>query len=285
VAATRVWTSANSLKVVGLTVLLAALLSVNYGAVALSSAASKAPLQLVIVAFVDTLVFSYFVISSQWTGKKEWGAVFAALYGMVYVLTAIESVYLGSLLSASTVISLLVDGAITSAIFAPALVWAFGGGKVDGVSSPRLQMPRKEWAWKIVASSGVYLLLFIVFGLVVYAPLGRALDPVAYAQEQATASTAAALVFPIELLRGGLWALLAVPAILALRFGWKKTGLVIGLLMAVPLSLTQFLATTMAVGLQVAHAGEIFGENLAFGVALVWILGARSRLPTQDERT
>lgn len=77
-----------------MTVLFAALLSVDYGAVALSNAASKAPLQVVIVAFVDTLLLSYFVISSRWTGRKEWGTVFAALYGMVYLLTAIESVYL-----------------------------------------------------------------------------------------------------------------------------------------------------------------------------------------------
>jgi hypothetical protein len=285
VAVTKGRTSANPLKVLGLTVLLAALLSVNYGAAALSDAASKAPIQLVMVAFVDTLLLSYFVISSRWTGRKEWGTVFAGLYGMVYLLTAIESVYLGSLLSASTVVSLLVNGAITSSIFAAALVWAFGSGKIEGVTGARLRMPGKEWVWKIVASAGVYLLLFIVFGLVVYAPLGRALDPVAYAQEQATASTSAALVFPIELLRGALWALLAVPAILALRFGWKKTGLVIGLLMAVPLAMTQFLATSMAAGLQVAHAGEIFGENLVFGLALVWILRARSRLPTQDLQT
>ena len=268
-----------------MTLLFAALLSIDYGAVALSSAASKAPLQVLIVAFVDTLLFSYFVISSRWTGIREWGAVFAALFGMVYFLTAVESVYLGGILSANAVVSLLVDGAITSTIFAAALIWAFGSGKMGGVSVARLRMPGREWAWKIVACAGAYLLLFIVFGLVVYAPLGKALDPVAYAQEQATASTAAALVFPTELFRGALWALLAVPAILALPFGWKKTGLVAGLLMAVPLSLTQFLATTMAVGLQVAHFGEIFGENLVFGLALVWILRVHSRLPTQDEQT
>jgi len=277
--------SADSLEVLALTVLLAALLSVNYDTATISNAASKAPLRVVIVAFIDTLLLSYFAISCRWTGRREWGAVFATLYGMVYFLTAIESVYLGTLLSASTLVSLLVNGAITSTIFAVASVWAFGGGKMEGVSSARLQMPGKEWAWKIVASAGAYLLLFIVFGLFVYAPLGRALDPVAFAQEQATASTAAALVFPIELLRGALWALLAVPAILGLTFGWKKTGLVVGLLMAVPLSMTQFLATTMVVGLQVAHASEIFGENLAFGLALVWILRVHSRLPTLNERT
>lgn len=114
-------------------------------------------------------------------------------------------------------------------------------------------------------------------------PLGKMLDPAAYAQEQSTASSAATLVFPIELLRGALWALFAAPAVLALPFGWKKTGLVVGVLMASPLALTLFLSTTMATGLQVAHAGEIFGENLVFGLALVSILRIHSRLPTAQD--
>lgn len=120
------WTSTDLLKLAGLTVLFAILLSINYSGLALSSAASKLPLQVVLVSFVDTVVLSYFVTSSRWTGRKEWGALFALLYGMVYVLTAIESVYLGSLLSASTVFTLLVNGGITSTVFAAALVWAFG---------------------------------------------------------------------------------------------------------------------------------------------------------------
>ena len=279
----RTWTSVDSLKLVGLIGLYAALLSTNYSGAALSSAATRAPLQIVLVAIVDTLLLSYFVVSSRWTGRREWGALVAVVYGTVYVLTAIESVYLGSLLSANTVFSLLVNGAITSTIFAAALVWAFGRRRMQAVGSVRLHMPRKEWAWKIVASAGFYLLLFIVFGVIIYMPLGKALDPSAYAQEQATAANAAALVFPIELLRGALWASFALPAILALPFGWKKTGVVVGLLLAAPLSMTLFLSTTMSIGLQVAHSGEIFGENLFFGFGLVWILRIHSRLPSQEE--
>jgi hypothetical protein len=125
------------------------------------------------------------------------------------------------------------------------------------------------------------LLVFVFLGVIVYMPLGKALDPAAYAQEQATAANAAALVFPIELLRGALWALFAVPAIIALPFGWKKTGVIIGLLMAVPLALVQFLSTTMTIGLQMAHTVEICGENMAFGFLLVWVLGVHSRLPAE----
>jgi hypothetical protein len=279
-AITRRWTSVDSLKIAGLTVLLAALLSVDYTSFALSSTALKTPLQMVVVAFIETVLLSYFVVSSRWTGRREWGAVLAVLYGMVYVLTAVESVYLGSLLSANTVLGILVSGGISSAIFAAALVWAFGGRTLGGRGA-RLAMPKREWVWKIIVSAGVYLVLFILFGAVVYAPLAKALDPVAFAQEQVIASQAASLVFPVELLRGALWALLAVPAILALPFEWRKTGLVVGLLMAVPLSLTLFLASTMTVGLQIAHTGEIFGENLVFGIALVWILRVHSRLASE----
>ncbi len=207
----------------------------------------------------------------------------AVLYGMVYVLTAAETFYLASILSSNVASTLLLHGAITSAIFAGALAWVFGSKGMQGdMISTRLKMPGKEWAWKIVVSAVVYLLLFFVFGFIVYMPLGKALDPVAYTQEQSSiASNTASLVFPIELLRGALWALFAVPAILALPFGWKKTGLIIGLLMAVPLALSQFLSTTMTIGLQMAHTAEIVGENMVFGFLLVWVLGVHSRLPAE----
>ena len=273
----------NVILIAGLTALSAALLSVNFSTITFSSEASKSPIQLVLIAFVDTLLLSYFVVSSRWGGWKQWGAVFAVLYGMVYILTAIESVYLGSLLSANTVFNLLLNGAIISVVFSGALVLAWKGKATqEKLQNIRLQMDRREWVWKVVVSAAVYLLLFMVFGLVLYMPLGKALDPAAFAQEQSTASAAGALVFPVELIRGALWALLAVPAIMALPFGWKKTGVIVGLLLAVPLALTQFLATSMTVGLQIAHCGEIFGENLVFGMLLLWILHMHSRLPAEE---
>jgi len=281
-AATNAWTPQGLFKVLGLTVLLVGLLSINYIGLGLSTAASQTPVQLLLVALCDTLVLSYFVVSSRRTGWKEWGAVFAVLYGMVYVLTAIESVYLGNLLSARTVLTLLANGAVTSSVFAGALVWAFRG-RAEGAPNARLHMGLGEWAWKIIAAAAVYLGLFILFGFAVYIPIAKALDPVSLAQEQTAASMAAGLVFPIELLRGALWALLAVPAILVLPFGWKKTAVMVGLLMAVPLSITLFLTTSMTAGLQVAHFVELFGENMVFGLALLWLMHLRSRLPGRAE--
>ena len=275
------WTKQVLLKVTGLALLFAALLSVDYRALTLSVAISTAPIQVIIFAFVNTLLLSYFVLSSSWTGWKELGAAFALLYGMVYLLTAAESIYLGSILPAATVFSLLINGAIVSAIFSGALVWALGNKRPQTeVNSRRLRMPTREWVWKILLSASVYLVLFLVFGGIVYTPIARLLDPSAFASEQSIASSAASLVFPIEFVRGTFWALFAVPAVLALRFGWKKTGLVIGLLMAVPLTLSQFLSTAETLGLQIAHSFEIAGANIVFGFLLLWILKIHSRFLT-----
>jgi len=268
-------------KVLGLTALLAVLLSFNYGALTLSNAALQTPAQLILVALADTLLLSYFVVSSRWTGWKEWGAIFSILYGVSYVLTALESVYLGSLLSASTTVALLLNGAITSGVFAAALVRVFDT-KAVAVDRPggRLDMRRIEWAWKIVLAGGAFLVLFILFGFVVYRPLGNLLDPVAMAKEQSIASSAALLVFPVEFIRGALLVLLAVPAVVALPYGWKETAMVVGLLMAVPVSGDLFLTTSMTFGLQVAHFAEVFGEVLVFGLLFVRILEVHSRLPS-----
>ena len=275
------WTREVLLKVAGLALLFAALLSVDYRALTLSAAITETPIQVIIFAFVNTLLLSYFVLSSSWRGWKEWRAAFALLYGMVYLLTAVESVYLGSILPASTVFSLIINGAIVSSVFSGALVWVLGNKKPDSeANSHRLRMPTGEWVWKVLLSASVYLIIFLVFGGIVYMPIAKLLDPVAFASEQRMASSAASLVFPIEFFRGTLWALFAAPAILALRFGWKKTGLVTGLLMAVPLTLSQFLSTAETVGLQIAHSFEIAGANIVFGFLLLWILNIHSRFVT-----
>jgi hypothetical protein len=279
-AVKNAWSLSNVSRVLGLTLLLAVLLSINYAGLAISKAVSDAPIQLILVALFDTLLLTYFVKSSSWTGRKEWAALFAMLYGMIYLLTAMESLYVGSVLSSGTVFGLLVNGAITSGIFAAVLVGVLGNrGTKAATPETRLVMPRREWVWKIVSSGGLYLLLFIVFGFAIYLPLARVLDPTALASEQSSAASAAMLVFPLELFRGALWALLAAPAVIALQFGWKKTGGMMALLFAVPLSGSILLSTAMTPGLQLAHFVEVFGENLVFGIGVVWILRMHSRLP------
>lgn len=272
------WAMTTWYKIVGLTLVLTALLSIDYLRLTISQTLLEAPLQLILVALLDTLVLSYFVTASRWTGLREGIAAFLLFYGVGYALTAMESVYLGELLPANVALGLLVNGAIRSAVFSLVLVWALGGKErqTEGATL-RLAMPIREWVWKIVAAGATWMLLFILFGAVVYLPLASILDPVGLSQEQA--ANLPLWLLPFQTIRGAIWVLLAMPAIIALRFGWRKTALTMGLLFAVPISANLLLPIGMSVGLQVAHFVEVFGENFVFGAFAVWILHLHSRLP------
>ena len=89
-----------------------------------------------------------------------------------------------------------------------------------------LRMPIKEWIWKILSSGAIYLVLFILFGFAVYGPLASALDKTAYAAEQAAIpASAAALVFPLEFLRGIIWTALAIVASVSLSFRLEEDSI------------------------------------------------------------
>lgn len=265
-------------KIAGLTLLLTALLSIDYPGLTISQTFLKGPLQFILVAFLDTLVLSYFVTASRWIGWRELIATFLVFYGVGYGLTAMESIYLGRLLPPNVALALLENGAIRSAIFTLVLVWALGGkGTPIRGANPRLVMRIREWIWKIVGAGAVWMLLFILFGAVVYLPLANFLDPVGLSQE--LGANLPLWTLPFQAIRGAIWILLAIPAIIALRTDWRKTALVMALLFAVPMSANLLLPTGMSVGLLVAHFLEVFGENFVFGAFAVWILHLRSRLP------
>jgi len=266
-------------RIAVLTVALFALFSFDFRGLAVSQTLLSDPLRLLMVAFIDTVVLGFFVSTARSSKLRAGGSVFAVFYGGNYLLTALESAYLGSILPLDLVIGLVVNGLIVSAAFAAALVLALGKGGEGNSAVPRLSVGAKEWVWKFALSGAVYLLLFMAFGLAVYYPIAKALDPVAFAAEQGAASSAAAFwVLPLEYVGGMLWVVLAVPVILAVTTVWKKTALVVGLLFAVPVSCSMLLSG-MSIGLTVAHATELFGENFAFGAFAVWLLHLRNRLP------
>lgn len=89
-------------------------------------------------------------------------------------------------------------------------------------------------------------------------PLARALDPVALSQEGAIAASSAVWIIPVEYLRGTVWFLLALPAILSLSYSWRKVAFIVALLFAVPISVNILLPNGMTSGLQIAHFTRYF---------------------------
>jgi hypothetical protein len=268
------------LKILGITLILTILFSINYLSLTVSQTILEAPIQVIVISFIDTIIFAYFVSESQWTGFREWAALFLVFYGVNYVLTAMESFYLVNLLPMRVVLSIIVNGAVVSSIFATVIVLFLGKKSTVTLKTPRLEMKVSEWAWKLISTGVVYVFLFIFFGIAVYYPLANAFDSSGLIIEQSSFGQAVAWILPFEAFRGIIWTILGVPAILSLQSGRRKTAIIMALLFAVPISLNMLLPTSSigSLGLQMAHFAEVLGENLVFGAAIVWILQLHSRL-------
>ena len=258
-----------------------ALLSWDFVGRTASGTFRSQPFGLIAVALADAAVFTAFGVRSRSAGWRLGASVFLVFYGVTYGLTALETVYVPNVLPPSSLSSLLANGAIVAGAFSAALVVLLGRAKRAAAQPTGAEPSTSRLGFgRVGIAALVYLLLFILVGIVVYDPLARVMDSSALAAEQgAIPASAASLVFLIELLRGGLWTLLAIPAIHSLPTPWRANGLLVGLLFAVPVAGAVGLSTTIAAGLVPAHIAEIVVENLLFGVTLAWLFRVRTTNP------
>jgi hypothetical protein len=194
-------------------------------------------------------------------------------YGVTSLMVAIEAIYLPETLPSDLVVRLVVNGAITAALFAFSVVLIHGRmkrGKEPQESNSRLVMPWTQWIWKLALIGLSWVVLFILFGALVFLPLAGQLAP-AVLDEYASLEMPA-WVLPFQALRAMLWAVLALPVIRMMKGPWWETGLAVALAFALLMGGNLLRPTDMQIGLQAAHLVEVFGENLVFGWVIVWLL-------------
>jgi hypothetical protein len=264
------------LKVVVLTLLLFILYSFDFLGLSLGKGVQAAPLLVLLVSFLHASVLSYPIIRSRWNGWRLIGAIFLLLYGVMYLMTAIEAVYLPEILTQQIVLGLLVNGAITAAVFSFVAVWLYGRLKKDNEKqepNQRLVMPWTQWIWRLALIAISYVFLYILFGAAVFLPIAGALDPKGLAE--ASALNLPNWIIPFQAFRGLLWAVIALPIIRMMRGRSWEAGLAVALSFAVVMGANQLLALDMSAGLRLAHIVEIFGENFVLGWVIVWLLHRR----------
>ena len=87
------------------------------GRLSLSEGVRTAPAMLLLVSLLQAAVLSYPIVRARWSGWRLVSAIFLLLYGVTKLMVAIEAVYLPEVLPADLVRHLLINGAITAAIF------------------------------------------------------------------------------------------------------------------------------------------------------------------------
>jgi len=268
------------LKVVILTILLFACNSIAAVAVGLSDSAQTvdatgAMVALLMVSALETIVLSYVIIRSRWTGWQLVVTVFLVFFGVKTFLSQIETVvflnYFVDIVPTEIIPKLFMMGAITAALFSPLAVLIHGrmkGAEKSQEPNQRLVLPWKEWGWKLILIAAIYLVIYFLFGLFVLIPLAGEAFQEYYGDLQLPV-----WIFPFQIVRAMIWTALALPVIRMMKGKWWEAGLAVALLFSVLMSV-QLLppGEIMPDRIRMSHFVELLSSGFLFGWIVVWLL-------------
>lgn len=242
--------------------------------------ASATLLALLAVSFVHAAVWTYIIRRSRWSGWKLVMTVFLVLYGVDTLMPQIETAYFVTRLPPGMLPRLFIAGLIVAAIFAPLAVLILGKAKsqADAGSDSRLNMPTTEWIAKLFVIAILYVFIYFTFGYFV-AWKSEAVrvyyggnDPGSFFAHIASVLRSEPLLFLLQVVRGLLWAAIAVPVIRMMRGKWWEAGLAVALLFATASSLLLIPNPLMPPEVRMAHLVETVTSNFLFGWLLTILL-------------
>lgn len=274
----------------------AALLPPAPAAGADTQAAARSAMLLLVVCALNAAVLSLLILRSRWTGARLALTIFVVFYGVMTVMNQIESLVFLTELPPGMVPGLFLMGAVVAAIVAPAAVLILGRWRGDArAHRPRRagQQPASEWAWKLALIAVAYVVLYFTFGYFVAwrSPAVRAyyggVDPGSVVAQLRSVFAETPWLPALQLLRGLLWAALAIPVIRMMTGAWWEAGLGTALLFSV-VACGQLLLPNpyMPDPVRIAHLAETASSNFIFAWLVVWLLGrghVSSRAPQPEK--
>jgi len=242
-------------------------------------------LALFVMSAVNAGILAFVILRSSWTGWPLTLAIFIILFGVLTVMTQMETAVFVKL-PHGLLPRLFLMGAIFSALLAPLAVLIFGKHRSPtsvAKSAPQLRLPTTEWIWKLSLIAVVYVAIYFSFGYFIAwrNPAVRAYygggDPGSFLAQMISVLRDQSWLVLLQLFRGLLWAALAVLIINMLRSTGPEAGLAVALVFGV-LMTTQLLLPNplMPEAVRLAHLIETSTSNFLFGLIIVWILRAGS---------
>jgi len=246
------------------------------------SDAGASMLALLLVSLLVTAVFTYIILRSRWSGWKLVGTIFIAFYGLMTVVTQIESfVYLTHQLPPGMVQKFFLMGAIVALLYSPLAVLILGKMERELTTqahNPRLVMPPVEWVWKMAAIAAAYVILYFTFGYFVawknpevQAYYGGT-DPGSFFAQMSGIWATMPWMFPFQVFRAMLWTAFVLPVIRMHRGRQWEVGMSVALLFAVWSSMLLLPNPYMPEAVRMTHLVETVSSNFIFGWLVGWLL-------------
>lgn len=266
------------LRLLLLTILLFLLFCVDFLHLSVHYSTLQAPVPWLIVCFCQTCVLAYPILRSHWTGWPLVVAIFFVFYGIIGFQTAIEAlVFLQSfqeVMTSQNTAGVFVDTLFIAAVFSLVAVPLLGKWRPStdpNGPNRRLLMPWYSWLWKLILIAVIYVIIYIVFGAFVFRPLAGEAFTEFYGDIELPA-----WFLPFQMLRGLIWAALAMPVIRMMKGRWWEAGLAVSLLFSVLMGLLLLPPNPYIPDpVRLAHLIEVSTSNFLFGCIVVALLRTR----------
>jgi hypothetical protein len=263
--------------------------ALSRGAQAQQAAALFIPL--LAYTFLFSLVIAWIIQRSRCRGLKLIAALVFTFYGLMTVITQIETiVYLPAKMPVGLIKSLFVMGAIVAILFIPLAVLIMG--KIRGPQQPPADrlLTVQSTAVRFAILAIVYVALYYLFGYYVAwqnPELRRyysgTTELKSFYQQMISTMTATPWMLPFQFARGLLWVLFAYPVVRMLNTKRIETAAIIAALFAVG-SFALFIPNPlMPASVAHSHFWETLCSDLLLGAIVGWVLTAHPR-PTAQEQ-
>jgi hypothetical protein len=240
-----------------------------------------------LVCIVDTLVLTLVILRSNYNGWRLMLVTAISYYGVQTFMAQIETAYFGPVLgiSASMLPGFFLSSLPIVLIFVPLAVVILGKARSNADEDPaaaqRLSMPAGQWAIKLAIIAVLYIILYYGFGFFVAWQNPRLAAMYGNGMNQYVFDYAK--LIPLQLGRGTLWALFALPVIRMSKGSPWQIALMIGLLLALPMNISHALPNPFMPdpSVRLSHFIETATSNFIFGVALTHLILLRPKAVVQ----
>lgn len=242
---------------------------------------------LLILSLINTVLIVALIVSSRWRGWRLALLLALAHYGATTFITQVETWYFLTELTVPKALlpGLFIMGLPVSFIFVPLAVLICGKWKAkeNEEKNPNMFMPGSQLMLKLGVIAVVYLVIYWLAGYFIawqnpelrefYGSPGEIVP--FWEHTFATFRDSPGLVI-LQLVRGLLFAVIAIPVIRGSKVNPWLTALLVGLLLAVP-HLSHILSNPLIplASVRFSHMIETATSTFVFGMIVVWLLHRR----------
>jgi hypothetical protein len=284
-----------AIRVITLTVLYFICFAAVTGALLQSSNPQPQPDQaaaalaaLLVVCLLNTLVLSYIILRSRWAGWKLVLAIFFVFYGVVTVMSQVETAFFVTTLPPGMLPRLVLSGAIIAALFSLLAVLILGKRKSKSDNHPSLNIPVGGWVTSLSLIVIAYVIIYFTFGYFIAWKSAAVrsyyggTDPGNFLVQVSGALRDRPLLLPLQIVRALMWTAIAVPVIRMMKGPWWEAGLAVSLLFSVVMCSQLLLPNPfMPQEVRMVHLLETATSNFLFGWLIVLLLRERRQSASQ----